>query len=325
MFNVYPIKMYRKKKETKKINFLVLLLLKIILIFSSFNSYGKIFEGNGFICSEEETINNDSLFGLAYCEENNNKWFSHVKNNKFNGYTLQLFNTGAMLISYLEDGSMNSLGYYQKENYVEISEHKKAKRNGLGLKIYDIEDPSELSRTYLFKNNEVDTSYPVKEAYYDQKNDRLVQKLYYVDDQLNYSDKSFYFEITKSTLNNDYRVSYITQINELGIFDGYGVRIINGSDITYGIFKKGEFIKTFEESELTDFPLEFWDFQTTLTQYNKSFLTFTNDINRFLKEASNSLSIFIDANEWDFLSQRDLDSLKKKYEVQIKELNDFKN
>ena len=48
-------------------------------------------------------------------------------------------------------------------------------------------------------------------------------------------------------------------------------------------------------------------------------------INKFLKEASNSLSIFINTNEWDFLSQRDLDSLKKKYEVQIKELHDFKD
>ena len=305
-------------------NFLVLSILKI-LIFFPLISNSEIFEGDGITCSEQNIQNDKQLTGLVYCEQDNVKWFSHIKNQKFNGYTFQLFNTGAMLISYLENGSMNSLGYYQKENYVEISEHKKAERNGLGLQIYDIEDPTELSRTYLFKNNEVDTSYPVKEAYYDQKKDRFVQKLYYVDDQLNYSDKSFYFEITKSTLNNEYRVSYITQINELGIFDGYGVRIINGSDITYGIFKNGEFIKTFEETELTDFPLEFWDFQTTLTQYNKSFLTFTTDINRFLKEASNSLSIFIDANEWDFLSQRDLDSLKKKYEVQIKELNDFKN
>ncbi len=316
--------MNRKREETKMINFLVLSLLKILFFFPLISN-GEIFEGDGITCSEQDIQNDKQLTGLVYCEQKNVKWFSHIKNHKFNGYTFQLFNTGAMLISYLENGSMNSLGYYQKENYVEISEHKKAERNGLGLQIYDIDDPLELSRTYLFKNNEVDTSYPVKEAYYDQNNDRFVQKLYYVNDQLNYSDKSFYFEITKSTLNNDYRVSYITQINELGIFDGYGVRIINGSDITYGIFKKGEFIKTFEESELTNFPLEFWDFQTTLTQYNKSFLTFTNNINKFLEEASNSLSIFINTNEWDFLSQRDLDSLKKKYEVQIKELHDFKD
>lgn len=316
--------MNRKREETKMINFLVLSLLKILFFFPLISN-GEIFEGDGITCSEQDIQNDKQLTGLVYCEQKNVKWFSHIKNHKFNGYTFQLFNTGAMLISYLENGSMNSLGYYQKENYVEISEHKKAERNGLGLQIYDIDDPLKLSRTYLFKNNEVDTSYPVKEAYYDQKNDRFVQKLYYVNDQLNYSDKSFYFEVTKSTLNNDYMVSYITQINELGIFDGYGVRVINGSDITYGIFKKGEFIKTFEESELTNFPLEFWDFQTTLTQYNKSFLTFTNNINKFLEEASNSLSIFINTNEWDFLSQRDLDSLKKKYEVQIKELHDFKN
>lgn len=321
MINIFPIKMYRKRLETRMINFLVLSLLKIILIFSSFNSYGKIYEGETITCSEEETINNNSLVGLAYCEQEKTKWFSHVKNNKFNGYTLQLFDTGAMLISYLENGSMNSLGYYQKENYVEISEHKKAKRNGLGYQIYDIDDPLQLSRTYLFKNSEVDTSYPVKESYYDQKNDRFVQKLYYVNDQLNYSDKSFYFLNTKSTLNNDYWVSYMAQINELGIFEGYGIRIINGSDITYGIFEKGEFIKTFEEWELDDFPLEFWDFQTTVTQYIKSYLTFTNHMNKFLKEASDNLSISISVNDWDFLSQTDIDSLKKKYEVRIKEFN----
>ena len=44
-------------------------------------------------------------------------------------------------------------------------------------------------------------------------------------------------------------------------------------------------------------------------------------MNKFLKEASDNLSISISVNDWDFLSQTDIDSLKKKYEVRIKEFN----
>jgi len=305
-------------------NFLVLSILKI-LIFFPLISNSEIFEGDGITCSEQNIQNDKQLTGLVYCEQDNVKWFSHIKNQKFNGYTFQLFNTGAMLISYLENGSMNSLGFYQKENFVEISVHEGAKRNGLGTKIFDINDPFRFSHTYQFKNNEIDRSFPVNETYYDQQNDRFIQKFFYLDDQSNYVQGSFLFEIGKSINNEDYRVSYIAQINDIGEFDGYGVKILNDTEITYGILKKRQFIKKFKESELDSFPTQYWDYLTLVKEYNDMLIPFNKKINRFLSEASESLSISVDFNNWVFLSQEDIDNLKKKYEARIKELNNFNN
>jgi hypothetical protein len=97
-------------------NYLILLFLKILLIFIPFNSYSKIYEGESITCSEQDLNNDSSKMGLAYCEEkDSDKWFAHIKNQKFNGYALQLFSTGAILISNIENGSMGNLGYYQKK------------------------------------------------------------------------------------------------------------------------------------------------------------------------------------------------------------------
>ena len=161
----------------------------------------------------------------------------------------------------------------------------------------------------------------MKEAYYDHQSDRFVQRLFYLNEQSKYVAGSYCFEMIKSMKNNDYRVSYISQINQEGDFEGYGVKVINGSEITYGILKGRNFIEVLQEWEL---PLGFWDFQNIMTQYNKSFITFTNEVRVFLTEANDNLSISINYENWDFFSDDDLISLQKKFKNQIKELDDFK-
>ena len=68
----------------------------------------------------------------SLCEQDNVKWFSHIK---IKNLTDTLFNYLILshAYTYLENGSMNSLGFYQKENFVEVAKEG-AKRNGLELK-----------------------------------------------------------------------------------------------------------------------------------------------------------------------------------------------
>ena len=91
---------------------------------------------------------------------------------------------------------------------------------------------------------------------------------------------------------------------------------------TYGIVKDEIFTTIYDETEVAEiFPIEFWEFQSTLAQNNPVFLKYLADVNKFLDEANEFLSISIDISKGDFLSKKDERTIKNFFQAQIREFN----
>lgn len=272
------------------------------------------------VCAGEDIFKSGSITGKAYCENDKYKIYTYMKDGKWDGYALQEWSSGSKMIQYFDSGSMNSIGFYQKENYLDISEYTSRVRNGLSIEVPDLKD---FNTIYFrnFSNGDLNFDFPIRKTSIDQKNDRQTQELYFLQEGNKFKNGSFYFSIEKSIKQQNHRVTWIGQINEDGYIDGYAMRVDMGI-ITYGIVKNGIFTTTYNETEAGEnFPIEFWEFQPTLAQQNPIYFTYLGLVNTFLDEASRSLNISIDIDKGDFLSEKDERTIKKFFQDQIREFN----
>jgi len=298
---------------------------KILIFLLIFYTLPKIalplvVEYDDIVCAGEDIFKTGIITGKAYCENDKFKIYTYMKDGKFDGYALQEWSSGSKMIQNFNNGSMNGIGFYQKDNYLDISEHKSRVRNGLSISVPDLKD---FNTSYFrtFSNGDIDFDFPIKKISIDEKSDRQTQELFYLQEGNKFKKGSFYFSIEKSIKQQNHRVTWIGQINEDGYIDGYAVKVDMGIP-TYGIVKDEIFTTIYDETEVAEiFPIEFWEFQSTLAQQNPIFLRYLADVNNFLDEANEFLSISIDISKGDFLSKKDERTIKKLFQAQIREFN----
>ena len=101
-------------------------ILIFLLIFSTLPKIALplVVEYDDIVCAGEDIFKAGSITGKAYCENDKFKIYTYMKDGKFDGYALQEWSSGSKMIQYFNNGSMNGIGLYQKDNFLDISEHK---------------------------------------------------------------------------------------------------------------------------------------------------------------------------------------------------------
>ena len=95
---------------------------------------------------------------------------------------------------------MNGIGLYQKDNFLDISEHKSRVRNGLSISLPDLKD---FNTSYFrsFSNGDIDFDFPIKKISIDKKVMSKLKNSFIYKWVIYFRKEVFIFQL-KNKLNN---------------------------------------------------------------------------------------------------------------------------
>ena len=261
-------------------------LLALLLLIPSL-SWSLIIETDGFRCAGDDNGKN-GISGLAYCEEDDNKYYGEMKENAFDGIVFVEAADNSISLVEFNNGRMDGIGIKIKDNHFTFGEQKDFISFGWNIVVNDIKSDDILFDISYFENNELIGSYPsilLKFLGAD-----VVGRFYFFDGQKNCRDNTFNGSFEFNLANSfDDRSGYLGKVNKNCKFNGPVIQIENGEYIRYTIANNGKIESELSEKEfLKKYGKDFDEFNFVyLASMYENVMEFLNKLLNFSLRVNN--------------------------------------